>query len=306
MKIIATSPSFSKNAKLKKELLTHFPDAKLNQEGLRFSKNELLDFIGDAEGIIVGLEEIGLEILNDLPNLKVIAKYGVGLNNIDLKGCADRGVHIGWTGGVNRLSVAEMTLGYMLMLCRNLYVTSNELKQGIWNKSGGFQLSGKTIGIIGVGYIGKELIRLLQPFGCTILVNDIINQTDFYHENNLIEVTKKELYARSDIISIHTPLDNTTKGMINQQVFKQMKSSAFILNSARGGIIDEKDLKMALQNHFIAGAAIDAYIEEPPTDTELLQLPNLICTPHIGGNSQEAVEAMGMSAILHLREYFNV
>lgn len=306
MKIIATSPSFSKNEKLKKELLTHFPNAKLNQEGLRFSKNELLDFIGDAEGIIVGLEEIGLEILNDLPNLKVIAKYGVGLNNIDLDACAKRKIRIGWTGGVNRLSVAEMTLGYMLMLCRNLYITSNELKQGVWNKSGGFQLSGKTIGIIGVGYIGKELIRLLQPFGCTILVNDIINQTDFYHKNNLIEVTKKELYARSDIISIHTPLDNTTKGMINQQVFKQMKSSAFILNSARGGIIDEKDLKMALQNHFIAGAAIDAYIEEPPTDTELLQLPNLICTPHIGGNAQEAVEAMGMSAILHLREYFNV
>jgi D-3-phosphoglycerate dehydrogenase len=199
-----------------------------------------------------------------------------------------------------------MTLGYMLMLCRNLYVTSNELKQGVWNKSGGFQLSGKTVGIIGVGYIGKELVRLLEPFGCTILVNDIINQSDYYAQNQLTEVSKEELYARSDIVTIHTPLDINTLSMINLNIFNQMKKSAYILNSARGGIINENDLKYALQNGLIAGAAIDAYIEEPPTDMELLKLPNLICTPHIGGNAQEAVEAMGLSAISHVREYFNI
>lgn len=306
MSIVVTSPSFSKNHLLQREIYTHFKTVKLNQHGLRFSKEELIDFIGDAEGVILGLEEIDVEVLKRLPNLKIIAKYGVGLNNIDLKACAERGIHIGWTGGVNRLSVAEMTLGYMLMLCRNLYVTSNELKNGIWNKSGGFQLSGKTVGIIGVGYIGKELIRLLQPFGCTILVNDILNQSDYYTKNNLIEVSKEELYAQSDIITIHTPLDSSTEGIIDLKVFQQMKSSAFMINSARGGIIQESDLKYALKNSMIAGAAIDAYIEEPPTDLELVQLPNLICTPHIGGNALEAVEAMGLSAINHLRKYFNL
>jgi len=306
MTIVATSPSFSKHPMLEKELLRSFPNAKLNQKGLRFSKNELIEFIKDAQGVVIGLEEIDEEVLSNCPNLKIIAKYGVGLNNIDLDACNRHNVRIGWTGGVNRLSVAEMALGYMLMLCRNLYVTSNELKNGIWNKSGGFQLSGKTVGIIGVGYIGKEVIRLLQPFGCTILVNDIIDQKDYYREHGLEEVSKEEIYARSDIVTIHTPLDQTTEGMIDRNVFSAMKPSAFILNSARGGIINENDLKWALQNRIIAGAAIDAYIEEPPGDTELLSLPNLICTPHIGGNAQEAVEAMGLSAINHLREYFNV
>jgi len=306
MNIIVTSPSFSKHTMLEKELLRSFSTVKLNKKGLRFSKHELIDFIKDAEGVVIGLEEIDETVLSNCPNLKIIAKYGVGLNNIDLEACHRHNIRIGWTGGVNRLSVAEMTLGYMLMLCRNLYATSNELKQGVWNKSGGFQLSGKTVGIIGVGYIGKEVIRLLQPFGCTILVNDIIDQSDYYKEHRLQEASKEEIYARSDIITIHTPLDKTTEGMINRTVFSAMKPSTFILNSARGGIINENDLKWALQNHIIAGAAIDAYIEEPPCDTELLSLPNLICTPHIGGNAQEAVEAMGLSAINHLREYFNV
>jgi D-3-phosphoglycerate dehydrogenase len=199
--------------------------------------------------------------------------------------------------------VAEMTLGYMLMLCRNLYVTSNQLKSGTWNKSGGFQLSGKTVGIIGVGYIGKEVIRLLKPFNCKILVNDILNQDDYYGEHSLIECSKETIYKDADVITIHTPYDESTNDLINMEVFRMMKKNAFIINSARGGIINENDLKYALQNNLIAGAAIDAYNEEPPSDKELLSLSNLICTPHIGGNAQEAVEAMGMSAIKHLVEF---
>lgn len=306
MKVTATSPSFSKNTLLQKKMNHYFPNAKLNLDGIRFDKNNFVKFVGDSEALIVGLEEINDDVLAQLPKLKIIAKYGVGLNNIDLDACKKRNIQIGWSGGVNRLSVAEMTLGYMLMLCRNLYVTSNELKNGIWDKSGGFQLSGKTIGIIGVGYIGKELIRLLQPFECIILVNDIIDQDDYYTQHQLIKATKEEIYTRSDILTIHTPLDTSTQGIIDMNVFTKMKKSAFILNSARGGIINENDLKYALQSGLIAGAAIDAYIEEPPTDMELLKLKNLICTPHIGGNSQEAVEAMGLSAIHHIREYFNV
>lgn len=306
MQITVTSPSFSKNTVLQKEIYRYFPQVTLNTAGVRFDKKSFVEFASNADALIVGLEEIDEEVLEQLPNLKIIAKYGVGLNNIDLDACAKRGIRIGWSGGVNRLSVAEMTLGYMLMLCRNLYVTSNELKTGIWNKSGGFQLSGKTIGIIGIGYIGKEVIRLLEPFGCTILVNDILDQSDYYREHRLHETSKEDIYARADIVTIHTPLDKTTEGMIDRSVLTTMKPSAFILNSARGGIISENDLKWALQNHIIAGAAIDAYIEEPPRDRELLSLPNLICTPHIGGNAQEAVEAMGRSAISHLREYCNV
>lgn len=306
MKIVCTSPSFSKHPVLKEQMHLHFNDVILNSEGKRFSKEELISYIGDATAVVVGLEEITKDVLDACPQLKIIAKYGVGLNNIDVNGCQERGIKIGWTGGINKLSVAEMTLGYMLMLCRNLFVTSSQLKNGIWNKEGGFQLTGKTVGIIGVGYIGKELIRLLKPFSCRILVNDIIEQESFYKENNLIEVSKKKLFEQSDIITIHTPYNENTHAMINQEAFKIMKKSAYVINSARGGIIDELALKDALINGQIAGAAIDVYLQEPPTDETLLRLENLICTPHIGGNAIEAVEAMGMSAIKHLREFYRV
>lgn len=306
MNIIVTSPSFSSNTILQKEIYQYFPNAKLNLEGKRFGKKELLEYIQDADAIIVGLEPIDEEVLSQCKHLKIVSKYGVGLNNIDLDACKKRNIAIGWTGGVNKLSVAEMTLGYMLMLMRNLFITSNELKNGIWNKSGGFQLSAKKIGIIGVGHIGKEVVRLLKSFNCDIYVNDIIDQENYYKENNLKEVTKEEIFKTCDIVTIHTPYDDTTKDLVTLEVFKMMKQSSFVINSARGGIINEDDLKYALQNNLIAGAAIDAYVEEPPTDKELLNLPNLICTPHIGGNAQEAVEAMGMSAIKHLVEYFKV
>lgn len=306
MNITVTSPSFSSNKTLQQEIYKYFPKAKLNLDGKRFNKKDLIEYIKDADAIIVGLEPIDKEVLEQCQNLKIVSKYGVGLNNIDLEACKKRDITIGWTGGVNKLSVAEMTLGYMLMLCRNLFITSNELKNGIWNKSGGFQLSEKRIGIIGVGYIGKELIRLLKPFNCEILVNDIINQEQYYKENNLKEVSKEEIFKTCDIVTIHTPFDSTTDNLINKKVFETMKNSSFIINSARGGIINEDDLKYALLNNIIAGAAVDAYVEEPPTDKELLSLPNLICTPHIGGNSREAVEAMGLSAINHLKEFYNL
>ncbi len=306
MNIIATSPSFSKNIFLQKEMKKYFPEAKLNLEGKRFNKTELIEYIKDADAIIVGLEPIDEEVLSNCKNLKIVSKYGVGLNNIDKVACEKRNIVIGWTGGVNKLSVAEMTLGYMLMLSRNLYTTSNKLKNGIWDKAGGFQLSGKTVGIIGVGFIGKEVVRLLKPFGCKILVNDIINQDKYYKENDLIEVTKEELYKNSDFITLHTPFDEITDSFITLDTMRLMKPSSYLLNSARGGLINENDLKVALKNKVIAGAAIDAYVEEPPTDKEFLQLPNLICTPHIGGNAKEAVEAMGISAIKHLIDFYDL
>jgi len=213
-------------------------------------------------------------------------------------------ISIGWTPGVNRLSVAEMSLAFMLMLVRKLFFTSLQLKHGFWNKDGGANLSGKVVGIIGVGNIGKELIRLLKPYDCKVLVNDIIDQRSYYEENSLVESTKEDIYSNADFISIHTPLTQLTKYMINRNVFLSMKKTAFLINTARGSIVKTDDLKWALQNNVIAGAAIDVYEDEPPNDEEMLCLPNLICTPHIGGNSRESVLAMGRSAMRHLQKYF--
>jgi len=306
MKITVTSPSFSKNTILQKEIFRYFPDAKLNIDGLRFNKTELIEYIKDAEAIIVGLDLIDMNVLNKCPNLKMIAKYGVGLDNIDLQACNKKNISVGWTGGVNKLSVAEMALGFMLMFARNLFIASNNLKKGNWEKTAGFQLSGKTIGIIGLGHTGRELVRLLKPFNCKIIANDIVGQ-DKYHDENKVElVSKNKLFEISDFVTINTPYNDTTSNMVDLQVLKKMKKSAYILNIARGGIVNETDLKYALKNNIIAGAAIDAYVNEPPTDQEFLKLPNLICTPHIGGNAKEAVEKMGISAIQHLKNFFSL
>ena len=303
MKVKVSTIAFSKNKLLVETLLKHFPDAEINYTGKRLNDVELIDYFADAEAVIVGLERLTPELLDKLPKLKIIAKYGVGLDNIDLIACKDRGIVVGWSGGVNKRSVAEMALGFMLSLCRNLFSTSNELKKLIWNKSGGIQLSGKTIGIIGLGNIGKELVVLLKPFGCNILVNDIEDVSEFATANNLQCVDKNTLISLSDIVSIHTPLTSETRNMFTTKEFNQMKKSAFIINTARGGIINEIDLKIALKEKIITGAALDVYETEPPLDKELLELPNLICTPHTGGNAAEAVFAMGESAINHLLKF---
>lgn len=300
MKVKVSTLAFSNNQYLVNALLQEFPDAEVNILGVRMKDDALIDFFADADGAIVGLEPVTAEFLDKLPKLRFIAKYGVGLDNIDLEACKKKKVNIGWTGGINKRSVAEMALGFMLALSRNLYVTSNQLKQLNWNKNGGLQLTGKTIGIIGVGQIGKELVKLLKPFNCRILVNDIEDVSEVAASQEFICVTKDELYAQSDIISIHTPLTDSTSDLINASVFAKMKSNAFLINTARGGIVNETDLKYALENNIIAGAALDVYETEPPVSKELLSLPNLICTPHTGGNSYEAVVAMGMSAISHL------
>lgn len=302
MKVKVSTVAFSTNQLLVAELKKYFPYAEVNETGSRISESELANFYKDADGIIVGLEKITSELLDKLPKLKIIAKYGVGLDNIDINACKDRNITIGWTGGVNKRSVAEMALGFMLALCRNLHLTSNQLRIGTWNKNGGVQLTGKTVGIIGAGNIGRELINLLSVFQCKILVNDIIEVEDIFG-NNVSIVDKHTLYSESDIISIHTPLTKETENLIDLEVLKKMKKSAFLINTARGEIINETDLKFALEKSLIAGAAIDVYAEEPPTDLEFLGLPNLIPTPHTGGNALEAVLAMGYSAIDHLVQF---
>tara|TARA_B100000780_G_C21113781_1_gene450349 strand:- start:233 stop:1156 length:924 start_codon:yes stop_codon:yes gene_type:complete len=305
MKIKVTANAFSKNSILRNELLQYFPNSEFNNTGRRFTGDELVSFLSDADGAIIGLEKITDQLLIQLPNLKIIAKYGVGLDNIDQIACKKNNVNVGWTGGVNKLSVAEMTLGFMLDLSRNLQLTSNQLKKGLWNKSGGRQLTAQTIGIIGLGHIGKELVRLLKPFNCTILCHDIIKQNEYCTKENVQSVSLKELLNKSDIVSIHTPLTSVTNGLVNNTFLSSMKKDSYLINTARGPIVVLEDLKKALTNDVILGAAIDVYDVEPPKDKKLLLLQNLICTPHTGGNSSEAVVLMGQSAIKHLNLFFN-
>lgn len=300
-----TTVAFSKNDALMAQIRSiGFKKVKRNDEFKRFTQKELISYLEDCDAAIVGLDMITEDVLEQLPKLKVISKYGVGLNNIDLIACKNRNVQVLYSKGVNKRSVSEMALGFMISLSRNLYVTSNLLKTNEWHKSGGFQISNKTIGIIGVGHIGKDLVHLLKPFNCNILVNDIIDQEDYYNSNDLTHVTKDELFRQSDIITIHAPFTEQTAQLIRKETIDIMNPSVIIINTARGEIVNLLDLKEALRNGRIGGAALDVYDTEPPTDIELLSIPNLMNTPHIGGNSHEAVIAMGEAAIDNVANFF--
>jgi phosphoglycerate dehydrogenase-like enzyme len=302
--IKVTSSSFSKNKFLVEELKKYFPKSTINSENRKFSEDELKDFLKDSNGAIIGLESINKNILPYCPSLEIISKYGVGIDNIDQQSCENNKIAVRCSPGINKTSVAEQTLCFMLGLSRNIFQCSYKLKENNWNKSGGYELSGKTLGIIGVGNIGKEVIRLLQPFNCEILANDIVNQDSYYKKNNLQESTKEEIYEKANIISIHTPLTDLTENMISKDSLSLMNKSTYLINTARGKIINQKDLKEALKSKKIAGAALDVFEEEPLIDQEFISLENLIVTPHIGGNSEEAVRNMGLSSIKHLREFF--
>jgi D-3-phosphoglycerate dehydrogenase len=236
--------------------------------------------------------------------MKIISKYGVGLDNIDQEELKRRDIHLGWVGGVNSRSVSELTLCFMLGLSRNVFNSGYKLKQTNWDKDGGSQLSEKTVGIIGCGHIGSDIIRLLSPFKCKILVRDILDKSNFIRDQGATEASLEEIVKQSDVISLHVPLTDETRKICDERFFKKMKPTGFLINTSRGEVVDQKALKRALKQKLIAGAAIDVFTEEPPSDADFLSLPNLMVTPHIGGNAKEAIEAMGQSAINNLISFF--
>jgi D-3-phosphoglycerate dehydrogenase len=192
----------------------------------------------------------------------------------------------------------------MLGLCRNIFASGFKLKHAEWKKNGGWQLTGKTVGVIGCGNIGSDIINLLTPLQCTLLVCDIIDKSEFCQEHNATQTSLENLVAKSDIVSLHVPLTSLTAKMVGKKFLNQMKPTAYLINTSRGDVVDQDVLKKTLMQGGIAGAALDVFAEEPPADEEFLSLPNLMVTPHIGGNAKEAVEAMGRAAIQHLVSFF--
>jgi phosphoglycerate dehydrogenase-like enzyme len=303
-RVAVTSISFCKSAILREELKRVFPNCYFNERGQPYSGAELVDFLKDADAAVVGIESINDHILCKTPHLKIISKYGVGLDSIDQESLKRRNIALGWTGGVNRRSVSELTLCFMLGLCRNIFGSGYSLKQLKWEKEGGWQLTGKTVGIVGCGHVGSDVIQLLTPLQCTLLVCDIVDKSKFCQKHNATQTSLENLIAESDVVSLHVPLTSLTAKMVDQSFLDQMKPTAYLVNTSRGNVVDQQALKTALKNNDIAGAALDVLEKEPPSDKEFISLPNLMVTPHIGGNAREAVEAMGRSAIAHLITFF--
>jgi phosphoglycerate dehydrogenase-like enzyme len=311
-KISVSSPSFSKNQTLVENLYKAFPDTEIqtNQSGVHLSGNDLVDYFLYSDAIIIGTEKFTKEIIDRLPDLKVVSKYGVGYDNVEIDHLKQKKIAFCWEGGVNRRSVSEMTLAFMIGLSRNLFYTNAVLRNNQWFKNGGFQLSGKTVGILGCGFIGEDLIHLLQPFHCNILIHDILDKSIVASCLGAKQVPLENILNEADIISLHLPLTDKTKGLVDKNFLKMMKKGSYLINTCRGGVVVEEDLQqylnLALQNDLCAtinGAAIDVLVNEPPSSYDFLKLPNLFATPHIGGNAFEAVLSMGNSAIKGLVEW---
>ena len=307
MKSVAvTSRSFSKHPILRYELLKKYPDAKFNDKGLFLIGDDLINFLKGYDKAIVALEKIDQKIISQLPELKVISKYGVGLDMLDLDAMQKYNIKLGWTGGVNKRSVSELVISFAISLLHRTVFANSEVKDGKWYQVKGRQLSECTVGILGCGHIGKDVVKLLQPFNCKIIANDIKNFQDFYEKYKVTPVTLNELLSTSDVLTIHLPMDASTKHILNKTNLNLLKKDCVLINLARGGLIDENQLKQMVLDKKIAGVALDVFEHEPPTDKELFLLENVLVTPHIGGSTEEAIIKMGISAIEGLDKNKNV
>jgi phosphoglycerate dehydrogenase-like enzyme len=296
-KVAVCSRSFSKNTVLRAELLACYSQVTFNDAGSQLAGDRLVEFLSGHEKAITALEMIDDYVLSRLPELQVIGKYGVGLDMIDFNAMRQHGKRLGWTGGVNRRSVSEMVISFAIAMLRHIPAAQREVLSGTWRQHVGGLLSGRTVGIIGCGFIGKDLVELLQPWGCTLLANDILDFPDFYLHYGVTPVGLEELLQRSDVVTLHVPLDKSTRNMISAERLALMKPSAILINAARGGLVDEAALKAMLVKKLLAAAAFDVFAVEPPQDQELLALPNFLVSPHIGGSAEEATLAMGRAAI---------
>ncbi len=219
---------------------------------------------------------------------------------LDLQAMRRHGVRLGWRGGVNKRSVTELVVAFMIALLRHVPLAGAELCAGTWKNRQGRQLTERIVGIVGCGNIGKDLTAILRAFGCSVLANDILDFPEFYAAYRVEPVGIEELLRRADIVTLHVPLDDGTRDMLGAERLAMMKPDALLVNTARGGLVDEAALKKMLVEGRLAGAAFDVFTIEPPDDLELLRLPSFLGTPHIGGSSDEAVLAMGRAAIAGL------
>lgn len=305
MKIAVTSRSFSSNEFLKRKILSKYKDVKFNTSGNILQGEELYKFLSDVDGAIVALETIDRELLSRLPNLRVISKFGVGLDNLDLAAMKEAAISLGHCKGANKRSVSELALSFSISMLRGVYQTQSEVHRGRWKQYVGRQLTGKTFGILGLGNVGQDLVMMLRPFNCKILACDIDDRSLFSKEHNIQMVSKEMLFKESQVLSIHIPLNENSKNLVDSSLLSLMREDSILINTSRGGIVNEVDLEKALRNEEILGAAFDVLSEEPPLDNPLLELKNFSITPHIGGSSKEAILAMGEGAILGLSQFID-
>lgn len=263
--------------------------------------DELGALLPGCDGYIAGVDEIDAAALASADKLRVIARYGIGVDNIDLAAAAARSIVVTNTPLANALSVAELTIGLMLALARSIPELIGETRAGKWSRQTGVTLSGKTVGLIGLGAIGKLVATRLRAFDCRVLAHDPAADETFAAQHDIALASLDKVVRRADFLSLHVPLLPTTRYLVNAELLARMKRGAFLINTARGELIQEDALLAALESGHLRGAALDAFSQEPPPpDHPLLKLPNVLVTPHAGAHTDAAIDAMGWGALRDL------
>lgn len=293
-KVAVTIPYFDFFPEIRDELAARYPGAKFRTDRVRFNEDQLIEYLKGYEAAVIGIDFFTDRVCAALPDLKVVSLCSAGVDHIDPAILNKYGIKMWWVAGVNKISVAELAIAYMIFAVRRVHTFSSMLRRGEWRGPVGFggDLRGRTVGIHGCGHIGKEVVKLLQPFGVKIIACDRAPMPEFYQQWNVESVSEDELWARSDVLTIHLPRNSSTIGMYSREVQQKFKPGMVLVNIARGTLVDEVALKENLESGHIAGAAFDVFAIEPANGNPLIDLPNMFASPHIGATTRESWGAM--------------
>ena len=268
----------------------------MNPYGQILTKEQMIKEIADCVGVILGVDPMDKDVIDAAPQLKAIAKYGVGTDNIDLKYAQEKGIKVSITRAANANAVADMAFALICACARRLTFINDKCHAKDWTKTMGLDIYGKTIGIMGLGAIGKGVAKRASGFDMKVLAYDVFKDEAFAKANNVTFVEPEEIFKTCDFISLHLPLTEETAKIVNADTLAMMKQNAVLVNTARGGLIDDEALIEALQSRKIAGAGLDVFNEEPPADERWYQLDNIIMGSHAAASTNGASETMSRMA----------
>ena len=264
-----------------------------NTVGRAYRAAELMSALQGVDAMITGTDELTTEVIQAADRLKTIAKHGVGLDNIDLQAARAAGIVVTATPGAIHDSVADLTLALLLALARRVVPAHVSLQGGRWQAFTGVELRGKTLGIVGLGRIGKEVCHRAQAFGMRVVAHDVYPDQAFAAAHGIAFLSLPALLVEADVVSLHAAAGAAEQPLLGPSELKMMKPTAFLINTARGALVDEAALADALSGGRLAGAGLDVFATEPPSDSPLLTLPNVVLTPHMAGQTVEGLRRMG-------------
>ena len=293
LKVVVGSRSRSRSKEAMEILEKNGYILELNPFDRTMTEDELIERIKGASALVAGSDKVTKRVLEaGSPTLKIVAKQGVGYNTIDIEAAKELGIAVTITPGANSKSVADLTMGLILNAARNISGMDRAIRNNGWYRYTGCELNNKIIGIVGMGHIGGEVAKRAYAFGMKILAYDIYPRQDFIEKYNVTYVSLEKLFKQSDVITLHAPAIN----MINRDSLNLMKSTAILVNAARGELINEEDLYEALKNKKIGFAALDVYKNEPLKNSKLTDLENIVFTAHAGAYTKSAIIGAGVIA----------